>query len=369
MRSKRPLTKFLGLIPGYIILLIACGAPQPAAIPTLTPPPNTAAPSADTAAPLNPSARSYISLAYDVESGRVILFGGQTGDYAEAASYNGETWSYDFTANRWLLMQPAAAPTARAASELAYDSESDRVILFGGCVGPSFERWGSGATWAYDYNTNTWMEMAKGPNRHVGPRLAYDSESDRVILFGGYDMNDFFYNDTWAYDFNTDTWKEMKPKDSPPGRNYQAMTYDSKADRVLVWGGLNISGSAPVDESIWAYDYNSNSWQEIKPVEPYPKGREYPAMVYDPAADRTILFGGNIGGDETWSYDYNLNTWTKQEPVTTPEKTSRHAMAYAADANRIILFGGQAGAGMFFTNETWAYDFDKVLWTNVTQQP
>jgi hypothetical protein len=92
-------------------------------------------------------------------------------------------------------------------------------------------------------------------------------------------------------------------------------------------------------------------------------------MVYDPAADRTILFGGNIGGDETWSYDYNLNTWTKQEPVTTPEKTSRHAMAYAADANRIILFGGQAGAEMFFTNETWAYDFDKVLWTNVTQQP
>lgn len=355
MKRKQPSMKIIGLIIGCAILLSACGAPQQTPVPI--------------PAPINPLARGYVSLAYDMKSDRVILFGGQTGDYTEAASYNGETWAYDPANNQWTQINPSVSPGGRTAAELVYDSESGQIIMFGGCGNPSFSSWGKGDTWSYNYNANTWTEMAKGPSRHVGPRLAYDSESDRVILFGGYDMNDFFYNDTWAYDFNTDTWTEMKPQSSPPGRNFQAMTYDSKADRVLVWGGLNTFGT-PVDESVWAYDYNANSWQEIKHGEPYPRGRDYPVMVYDQAADRTILFGGSIGGDETWGYDYNSNTWTKLEPATAPGETSRHAMVYAVVANRVILFGGQAGSEMFdFRNETWAYDSDKVTWTNVTAQP
>jgi N-acetylneuraminic acid mutarotase len=100
--------------------------------------------------------------------------------------------------------------------------------------GPDFSTWGLADTWAYDYNTNTWKEMAKGPPKHLGARLAYDSESGRIILFGGSDIATWRYiNDTWSYDFNTDTWTEMKPATSPPGRNYQAMIYDAKSDRVL----------------------------------------------------------------------------------------------------------------------------------------
>jgi hypothetical protein len=310
-------------------------------------------------------------MAYDIESDRIILFGGLTGDYSkDPAYYNGETWAYDVTANRWTQMKPPSGPTRRCAAELAYDAESDRVILYGGC---NEVTWGLGDTWAYDFNTNTWTQMAFGPDgpTHIGARLAYDAESDRIILFGGCDMGGSLYNDTWAYDFNSDTWTEMKPRTSPPGRNYQAMAYNAKSDRVLVWGVGDVTVAQP-DESVWSYDFNTNTWQEMKPgAGPHPSDRAYATWVYDAAADRMILFGGFVNGtDETWAYDYNTNTWTKLEPSTVPGKRSRHALVYSTAADRAILFGGQVGYTQFqYTGETWIYDLSTNTWTNVTPPP
>lgn len=305
-------------------------------------------------------------MAYNAKSNRVILFGGQTGNYMDPTSYNGETWAFDVAVNKWTEMKPTSSPTKRIAAELAYDAKADRVILFGGGLISDPDK---NETWAYDYNTNTWTQMAKGPARHLGARIAYDSESDRIILFGGYDA-DFLYNDTWAFDFNTNTWIEMKPSTSPPGRNYQAMTYDSKSDRVLVWGASDLKGDM-LTPSIWAYDYNKNTWQEIKPGSgPHPQGADYPVMVYDVKADRTILYGGVNQDDETWNYDYNTNTWTKLEPGTIPGERSRHTMVYSTVTDRVTLFGGQAGSRRYvYSDETWVYDLNTNTWTNVTPHP
>lgn len=361
----------------FMFLVAGCNINQPAPTPTPEhttpiPPTATVVPAATMSlaenASLNPSPRAYTSLAYDAESDRVILFGGQTGNYNNPDNFNGETWTYDVAANKWTQMDPILGPSGRAAHEMAYDAESDRIILFGG-----FFNWNSlNDTWAYDYNTNTWKEMtAKGPASHLGARLAYDAESDRIILFGGYDLaGSFLYNDTWAYDFNSDTWTEMKPSISPSGRNYQAMTYDSKADRVLTWGGSDVRGNFD-DMSIWSYDFNTNTWQEMKPGEgSLPSGRDYPVMVYDAESDRTILYGGSLGGKETWAYDNNTNTWTKLEPSTVPGTRSRHIMVYSVAADQVILFGGQIGSKEFnYSFETWAYDFNSNMWRNVTSLP
>lgn len=137
---------------------------------------------------------------------------------------------------------------------MAYDAESDRVILFGGAnhTGPELND-----TWGYDYNTDTWEQLAAGPTNHLGPRLAYDAESDRVILFGGFDFpSGSPRDDTWAYDYNSNTWTEMDPSVRPPGRNYQPLVYDAESDRVITWSGYDAEGK-PVDDSVWAYDFNT----------------------------------------------------------------------------------------------------------------
>ena len=333
-----------------------------------TPPTSTAAPSSFDPTSRIPSPRDYASMAYDSESDKVIMFGGTTGDSYDPKGFSGATWAYDVATNKWTQMKPPTGP-GRGGGILTYNIESDRVIMFGSWPeGKTWERSDVNETWAYDYNTNTWSRLADGPAKHLGARIAYDAESDRVILFGGYNIAGLLYHDTWAYDFNTDTWTKMEPATEPPGRNYQGLTYDSKADRVLTYGGVTVEGK-PL-ETLWAYDFNTDTWQEMLPGDqPFPGFRDYNAMVYDEESDRTILYGGDKSGDSTgaiWSYDYSTNTWEKHESSTDPGNRSRHAMAYASATDRTIIFGGLMGK---YLNETWSYDLNTNTWTNMTSQP
>jgi hypothetical protein len=167
----------------------------------------------------------------------------------------------------------------------------------------------------------------------------------------------------------------MKPSSSPPGRNYQAIAYDTKADRVLTWGGTDAVGN-PLDANIWSYDFNTNTWQMFDlGTGDHPLIRDYSVMVYDAKVDRMILYGGVLLGSgetgrETWAYDYNTNTWTKLDSSTSPFQRSRHSMVYSTAADRIILFGGQVEPIDYnYTGETWIFDFNTVTWKNVTSQP
>lgn len=401
MNTKR-LTILSGLIL-VVLLLVGCGggqAAEPVAVaPTSAPLTETAIPPTDTPIPptdtpvpptetpvpptetpeptatpsglisdppgISPSPRGYVSLVYDSESDRIVLVGGQTGNIVEDPSAaSGATWIYDVTANTWTQMDPPAATSRRAAYGIAYDSESDRVILFGGGKGSA---WEMNDTWAYDTNTNTWTRMSDGPRGRLGPRLAYDSESDRVILFGGSSSRD-----TWAYDFNSDTWTKMQPINRPKETNFQGLTYDVESDRVIMFRGCD--DNSKFDDSVWAYDYNPDSWEELVPGEgPWPPSREYAVLTYDTESDRVILFGG-IGdslaeSNKTWAYDYNTNTWTQMQLGGNPGAVPKQGMTYSEAADRVILFGGQRGGKDFkFTDKTWSYDFNSDTWENVTPQ-
>lgn len=385
MKDNRTATLVVSLI---LILVIssACQPVQPAAPaptdavpvaaalqptatkapPTVAPPPTVTPATTDTPEPteipaLNPSPRGYVSMAYDSESDKIILYGGQT--EGRGITPNGETWAYDVDSNTWTEMKPAISPYEKGAIDLVYDSESDRVILFGG-------NWGEKDTWAYDYNTNTWTEMAEGPADRLGYRAAYDAESDRCILFGGANFSSYpvFYKDTWAYDFNSDTWTEMEPVKRPYARNYHAMAYDAQADRIILFGGGHIQDNMG---DTWDYDFNLDTWTKIEPNGGIrPGSRSYHAMVYDPTSNKTILFGGDLNGDETWTYDYSTSTWTKLDPSPNPGVLYKHAMAYSTGAGLVVLFGGQPNEVNFdYEDHTWIYNPKDNTWTNVTRSP
>jgi len=377
MNYKNELLAIVGLAL-VVLLLVGCATSTP--IPTATAVQATAMPTvAAPASPnelsnLNPSPRGYISMAYDSKADQAILFGGLTNNDLLPSSHNGETWAYNVGANRWTQMKPPSGPTVREYAEMAYDAKADRVILFGGAAVTGGNTVVLADTWAYDYNTNTWTEMANGPANYGWGSIVYDDKADRIILYGG---TDSFYNfspDTWAYDYNTNTWTDMKPRTSPPARNNQILVYDDKANRVIMWGGDTgwESGTAPKDESVWSYDYDTNKWKEIKPhgTELWPDCRDFAAAAYDSKSDRMIMSGGyyQVGTDETWAYDFKTNTWTKLEPNTAGGHLSGSAMVYSSAANRFILFGGLVGLSdnYIYTGKTWSYDFNTNTWTDVT---
>ena len=270
-----------------------------------------------------PSARRYHSIAYDAESQKLIMVGGQSKSTTDLTMLGRDnTWAYDIKQNVWAWMNPPEEPPKIYGSQLGYDDESDRVVFYGGGYGLYNEAKGIGETWAYDINSNTWEQKSEGPLNHFGAPIVYDSESDKIISFGGCVWNftspsrpenvDLLFDETWVYDLNSDTWTQMMPSMSPPGRWYQPMAYDSKADRVVMWGGTDQNGDPADDGTVWLYDTNTNTWEGIPPgedLQPDPD-REGAAMVYDSESDRMILYGGDANGSEAWAYDLNTNTWT-----------------------------------------------------------
>ena len=365
---------FLSLV---LILVPACSPATPLGTPA---PPPTWTPKAPTPKPvegieLNPAKRAGAEMAYDTRTNRAIMFGGtEARPCWDDCPLIDETLIYEAATNTWTQVSPSASPSARVDTAMAYDAESDRTILYAGFI--SNENYAPQDTWSFDMEALTWTKMkTQGPPDRYGHSMVYDSESDRIILFGGWSFaENVGTNDTWAYDYNSDTWTVIPSAVKPPGRNFQSMAYDSKADRVIMWGG---DTGALNDTSVWIFDYNSQTWQERKPTGG-PTSRWLHQMSYDSEADRSILYGGytgsgalapnyNLNSSETWAYDYNLNTWMLLNPGANPGAISEFGLAYLESVDRLLQFGGILNDGNI-SDKTWLFDFNLNTWTGLTPE-
>jgi len=125
-----------------------------------------------------------------------------------------------------------------------------------------------------------------------------------------------------------------------------------------------------MDSSVWAYDFNTNAWQE-KESSSAPGPRATHAMAYADSVGKVFMYGGTENGTREFrSYDYNSNTWEHiEEPIPFPGTRSRFAMVYIPDTDQLVVFGGQIGSQCYkYTNETWVYDVTTNTWTNVTRE-
>jgi hypothetical protein len=291
---------------------------------------------------------SIAGLAFDTGSNRLVTANGET------------VASWDPQSSVWEERQ-APGPTGILGAAATYDAQSDRIILFGGLdvAGRSV----SDQTWTYDLDGNAWTEMAPAGqpgagNFHV---MAYDGESDRIILFGGADLADRALGDTWAYDFETDIWTRMSPPTSPPARYYTAMAYDGAGDRMILFGGTDNSESATFDDT-WSYDYNSDTWTQIDAVGPTVRG--WHGMAYDAESKSVVAFGGGLDRvdvtDETWIFDPTTDTWRLHAPLTLEDSGCRYGgPTQLLPGNLSIDFindsDGPAAAQMFALDMDAAY--------------
>jgi hypothetical protein len=300
-------------------------------------------------------------MAYDAESDKIILFGG----YMPNGKILTDTWVFDPSLTTWSEMEVDIRPP-KGEGTMAYDAESDQIIFYAGALAKIgyYDLDPASETWAYDYNTNTWanMEPAKAPFGIKGTRMVYDTESDRMLLFGGWNPQGGKegFSETWAYDYNTNTWEKMAPAVSPPGRYYHAMVYDAGADRIILWGGHGESGLFQVDVSIvWTYDYNTDSWEALESSEA-PIGGKFAEMVYDSIADRSLLYIEK----ELWAFDYSTNLWTLLSDSPAPGMSELHNLVYSEKHNQITMFG--ICPQYSCKNKTWILDCSTDTWTDVT---
>jgi hypothetical protein len=252
---------------------------------------------------------------------------------------NEDTWTYDGA--HWTRQFPAVSPPNRVGPAMAYDAATGKVVLFGG-----FQR---NDTWTYDGAAWVQQTPATSPSKRYGAAIAYDPAIGKVVLFGGaIGMFEPPLTDTWTYDGTN--WTQV-PTPVAPSANYgAAMTYDAAIGKVVLFGGER-SGSGVVDQT-WTFD--GSSWTRLAPAAS-PPARADASMAYDAGAGKAVLFGGYDSANnylsDTWTFDGA--TWTRQNPAIVPPPRSEAALAYDDLTGKVVMYGGyDQGTNL---GDTWTY--------------
>jgi hypothetical protein len=244
----------------------------------------------------------------------------------------------------WRQEAVGSAPQARYNPAVAYDRANGEVVLFGGMTSSG----GSprNDTWTWDGESWTQETPDQSPSARGGAMMAFDPSTGEIVLAGGHSGGTAF-NDTWTWD--GENW--TKRQDMPEGRAYGGMAWDSDNERLILFGGRN-----PVPEKFgqtWAW--KDGSWTVLSPSNS-PSPRSDMAMAKDPASGEIVLYGGEAAGnarmDDTWTWDGS--NWVQKSPDTSPPGRVGSAMDFHPGLGRVVLFGGSWGAGV--SDETWSWD-------------
>jgi len=307
------------------------------------------------------------------------------------ASPHGGTPSFEIapssgTMPTWIDLAPSGGPPDALGSVVA-DPTSGRVIVFGGLsnTGNTNAVWvlvnGDGVSTPAQW-TNLIANGASGspPGRH-GHVAVYDGSSNRMIVFGGCLGGCLpVANDVWVLTNanglggTPPTWIQLAPTGGlPAGRNQPAAVFTSGAsapassgdgahNRMIVFGGQNGSGSGGgTYAEVWVLS-NANglggtpSWTQLSPTGGPPPGQYGPTAIYDVANNRMTVFGGGAQGsgvptNAVWVLS-NANglggtpAWTNlvaEGAAGAPPARQDHMPGYDAAGNWMMIFGGCGG--------------------------
>ena len=99
-------------------------------------------------------------------------------------------------------------------------------------------------------------------------------------------------------DVSTACWKRIATS-GPAPRNSHTLVYDSDRKRVLLFGGLNQTGTIFDD----AWEWNGAAWLQLTPRAPKPQARFTHSMYYDSLRHRAVVYDGNLGYADLWELD------------------------------------------------------------------
>lgn len=193
-----------------------------------------------------PAKRLGFGMAYDSARGRTVLFGGggDVGDpeFTDTWEWDGKVWTRSAT----------TGPSGNLFLKMAYDGKRQRVIAFGG-------RGGGNQTWEWDGKSWSRLAVQGPPTPRDHHAMTYDSRRGAIVVFGGGMQlpNGDFPKDTtgaWLRDLwssNGTSWTRLAGS-GPPSRGGQpGLVYDSVRDRLVLFGGGNLNGTWEWDGTRW----------------------------------------------------------------------------------------------------------------------
>lgn len=285
----------------------------------------------------SPPSRSGAGFTYLPDVGSV-LFGGAV--CAWSCKPAQDLWRYDDSGWTQLtaVVETGLLPVVYPAFSAL--GGTTNVRLFGGFTGLGQ----SDRELVYFTSGSSWSRLNASPSlvARDSARMVWDTNEDRLLLFGGEGASGLVGSTFTAQ--GAQAFQKTSDLVEPPARRDHAMVYDARSERVLLFGGracTRLQSCEPLGD-LWAYQ-STTGWVELTTSGPRPSARFGHSLSFDEARGVTILFGGRSEDavlDDTW--ELHDDAWSALlQGALHPSARAHAAMTYDASRQVTVLFGGQ----------------------------
>lgn len=274
-----------------------------------------------------PVQRAHHAMGYDSQRGRIVLFGGQARTPDGGIATLKDLWEWDGA--RWHF-RTTNGPAPRFDCSMAYDQARERMVLLGGQI--------DGGTIAdhkvvWEWDGNQWHTNlpSSGPVGSRAARMTYDRYRNAVV-FGPTLAELGLFSHYWEFwDWNGTNWTLTTPVDYlkyPIQETLQntrsgALAFDSNRRRSIWFGSIDHTNTLFFDGIEWTrLPKSSNS----------PPGRIFEAMAYDSHRQVTVMVGGaltpggNIATNDVWELAAPDRPLINEQPVSQIRKPGEKAV-------------------------------------------
>jgi len=321
-----------------------------------------------------PDDRAALAAAWDAADRRAFV----TGGYAPDPQFDPTAlWTLDAgAAPRWAKAPVTGdRPAAREFATSLVDPRGGRFVLCGGDDGAS----GLTDAWSMPLVAPVAWRHEDPPSELGSPRdglcAAFDAIGRREIVFGGVSGGNHpastrvFFDDLRTFDVGRETWSAIDAAGPRPTPRAEGVTvFDSAAQRLWIVGGESSTGDAASE--LWSLDLRpSPRWTDRSQLPGGPWPLEDGVAVEDPVARRLVLFARPFGAAApgVWMLGNDApSAWQSIATTGAPAPEHGGAAIYDARRRRMVVFGGFGGSFVRGSSGVDALALDgPAAWTNL----
>lgn len=301
-------------------------------------------------------ARAAGAVAYDTRARRMYVFGGYAANGTERALTASVVVRDLGAGTSWAELPVAGTgPSPRAHAVAAFDAPRSRLIVFGGAdaTGPLDD------TWALELaGAPAWRRLDLGAPRPAA-RTQHAAALDRegaLHVFGGAGAGGAPLADLWRLDLDgTPRWTALEPAGVLPARFGASLVFDSRRERLLLFGGRGAARHYP---ETWSLDLPAaDAWRQVS-LWGYPGPRVFHSAGYDSVFDRMLVFGTDTAlvWPGAWALELAAQPphWGQVGPAAGPDR-AHAAMVVESRTGRLVVYGGATKATAYAQprSDTW----------------
>ena len=303
-----------------------------------------------------PSARFDFAFASTPDRSLTMLYGG-TGNKFVTLS---DLWMFDHQESTWTQIErkegKAWPPALKDASAVMCGKH---FYVIGGKSGKTSV---NGQIWKFDLSLREWIVVNNDSNEEqvkIASKFGHFTtcvDNSYILMFGGSDVNDNFYNQVYVFSLINYQFTEIKPVGNSPvisPRMYAPILYSAMShSSIYVFGGYVKSGNGSVNtDDMWKFSLITKEWTQINKQQVWPPARSGQSIFQTSTSSSAFfIFGGEAlssqGMNDVWYFDMILEQWhvvKSLNVVPTGRLGSMVIQRSLSAPNQFILFGGVTG--------------------------